>query len=89
MELSIAIALWIVYLAGLAQDEAGRAAYVDHDRDGLIALASTAVESGVSASFLQAKLSTAAAVPFAAAVDSQLTSLRQRGIAGHLRTLGA
>ncbi len=87
--LATAIALWIVYLAGLAQDPAQRREYVDHDSDGLIALAVAATASRQADAFLASKLSLppALATPFADAVTRQLRSLLQRTPRDHIRSL--
>lgn len=87
--LATAIALWILYLSTLASDSAAREAYVDHDRERLIALARAACQDGAVSAFLDAKLpiANAHAARFAAAVAAQLASLQQRGPREHLRTL--
>ncbi|MDM4769823.1 mannitol dehydrogenase family protein [Solimonas sp. SE-A11] len=87
--LATAIALWIVYLDALAQDAAQRREYVDHDRDGLIALAVAAVASRQADTFLASKLSLppTLATPFADAVTQQLRSLLQCTPRDHIRSL--
>ncbi|WP_162932374.1 mannitol dehydrogenase family protein [Solimonas sp. K1W22B-7] len=89
--LATAIALWIVYLDGLSRDEAAGLAYVDHDREGLIAQARAAVASGNPASFLAARLPMpeAGAARFAGAVQQQLASLRRLGPKAHVQALAA
>ncbi|HSW11261.1 MAG TPA: mannitol dehydrogenase family protein [Solimonas sp.] len=87
--LATAIALWITYLAGLEHDAAGRQAYVDRDRDGLIAMAVATQTQDSAAAFLAVTLPLPAshAVHFGTAVDAQLRSLRRVGLAGHLQAL--
>ena len=87
--LATAIALWMVYLAGLTQDPAGHDAYVDHDRDGLVALAKTALAQKQADAFLASKLPLppACAALFADTVTRQLRSLLQRGPRDHIRSL--
>ncbi len=87
--LATAIALWIVYLAGLTRDPAQRSGYIDHDREGLITLATAAVMAEQADAFLASKLPLppAEAVPFANAVTRQLRSLLQRSPRDHIRSL--
>lgn len=87
--LATAIALWMMYLDGLTRDEAARAAYVDHDVDRLIVLASRAVVERRPGAFLAATLPIAGAraAPFEASVRRQLLSLCEVGAKAHVAAL--
>ncbi|NKF22991.1 mannitol dehydrogenase family protein [Solimonas marina] len=80
--LSLAVALWIFYLARLAGDRTRQHEYLDRDVDALMASASAALIGGDSADFLQAYLPVDASMQtaFHRAVSTFLRILRDSGI---------
>ncbi len=84
--LSLALALWLLFLSRLQDDDSARDAYLDADKAGLIALARTAVQRAQSADFLARTLALLwpQAGALHAEVDSHLHALEQRGLRLHV-----
>ncbi|MES2684231.1 MAG: mannitol dehydrogenase family protein [Pseudomonadota bacterium] len=86
--LAMTIALWMHYLASA---ESSLAAYVDHDREGLIARAVEGCARGDASAFLarQLPLPTALATHFALAVNQQLHALKHDGLEAAIHALAS